>query len=252
MQPVSDLTLILPAYNEASSIGTTLAEIFAYFEQRSICGDVIVAADGNDGTREIVAGLAVRYPRLCAIGHPERSGKGKGIREAVAIARGKIIGFADADNKVPIEEYDKIASLIADWPIVIGSRAKAQSAIERPQRLYRRIGSRVFGRFMRHVVGLVDVADTQCGFKFFHRDVAKRLFRLQRIDGYMFDVEILMIAQSLGLPVKEMPIRWRDDGDSRLDLVAGNIRNIIDLFRIRLYTRRLDEVQALHVAAVND
>ena len=83
------------------------------------------------------------------------------------------------------------------------------------------------------LVGLNEITDTQCGFKFFRREVAKRLFEMQAIDGYMFDVEILVLARYFGYSIVEVPIRWRDDGDSRLQLVAGNIRNMRDLFRIR-------------------
>ena len=102
-----ELTLILPAYNERASIAATIEEAFAYFERRSIVAEIIVAADGNDGTREIVREMAAQNPYLRVIGHEERLGKGRGIREAVKLARGRIIGYADADNKVPIEEYSK-------------------------------------------------------------------------------------------------------------------------------------------------
>ena len=60
--------------------------------------------------------------------------------------------------------------------------------------------------------------DTQCGFKFFQREAAIEVFGAQQIDGYMFDVEILSLAQRMGFQMKEVPIRWHDDGDSRLDL----------------------------------
>jgi dolichyl-phosphate beta-glucosyltransferase len=89
---------------------------------------------------------------------------------------------------------------------------------------------------MRAVTGLEGISDTQCGFKFFQRDVARKIFALQKIDGYMFDVEILLLAQRLGLEVREVPIRWRDNGDSRLQLVRGNLRNVRDLLRIRRAT----------------
>ncbi len=86
--------------------------------------------------------------------------------------------------------------------------------------------------FMHSVVGLRDIVDTQCGFKFFTKETASRLFSLQKLDGYMFDIEILYLARRLGLKILQVPIRWRDDGDSRLQLVRGNIRNIIDVLRI--------------------
>jgi dolichyl-phosphate beta-glucosyltransferase len=228
-----DITLILPAYNEAGQIAETIRQSIDYFRAGNLTYEIIVAADGDDGTREIVRDLGRMDPQIKVIGSPERMGKGRGVREAVAIAHGAIIGYADADNKVPISELDSILPhLKAGVPIVIGSRASG-SKVERKQPLYRRLGSRGFGLFMHAVVGLPGVRDTQCGFKFFHRDVAQLIFENQQIDGYMFDVEILAIANRLGYHVMEIAIRWRDDGDSRLDLVAGNIRNVRDIFRIR-------------------
>src|SRR5690348_12933066 len=96
------LSLIIPAYNEAGSIRQTLASAQKYLDRQPYAYEVIVAADGDDGTREIVAGLADRDPRLHVLGSPGRGGKGRGIRQGVALARGAVIGFADADNKTPI------------------------------------------------------------------------------------------------------------------------------------------------------
>jgi dolichyl-phosphate beta-glucosyltransferase len=169
------------------------------------------------------------------IGGPERRGKGRGIREAVRIAQGQFVGFADADNKVPIDELDKVMPLLEQGcAVVIGSRALDRSLIERAQPLYRRLGSRVFAISMRLATGLRTISDTQCGFKFFQHDAAKEIFSHQKIDGYMFDVAILILARHFGMSIHEVPIRWRDDGDSRLDLVSGNLRNVRDIFRIRM------------------
>jgi hypothetical protein len=77
------------------------------------------------------------------------------------------------------------------------------------------------------------IRDTQCGFKFFQAEVARDLFARQRIDGYMFDVEVLYLATRAGYRIKEVGVRWRDDGDSRLRLVGGNWNNVKDLLRIR-------------------
>jgi dolichyl-phosphate beta-glucosyltransferase len=227
------MTLIYPAFNEAATILSTLAKTVEYLDRRQYSYQIIVTADGTDGTRERVANLAATNPAIQVIGHAERLGKGRGVRQAVALATGSIIGYADADYKVPIEEYDKIDPLLQDYDIVTGSRAIERSLIERKQPLYRRLGSHGFAIFMKTVTGLRGITDSQCGFKFFHRDVALNLFRCQKIDGYMFDVEILSLASLFGYRVKEVPIRWRDDGDSRLQLVSGNLRNVMDIFRIR-------------------
>ena len=141
--------------------------------------------------------------------------------------------FADADNKVPIEEYGKIEQALADGAdVAIGSRGLADSRFEKRQSFYRQLGGQGFGLWLRSITGL-RIRDTQCGFKFFPAPVARDLFDRQKIDGYMFDAEILYIAHKLGYSIKEVPVTWRDDGDSRLDLFSGNVRNFRDVLRVR-------------------
>ena len=228
-----ELSIIIPAYNEAATIAATLAAVRDYLDAQHRSFEVIVCADGNDGTRERARDLAGNDERFTVLGSPDRGGKGKGVRTGVKAATGEIVGFVDADYKTPIEEVEKILPWFDHgFDLVIGSRGMGDSKIERQQKLYRRIGSRVFALGMRTVTGLRDVIDTQCGFKFFTRRAARDIFARQKIDGYMFDVEILRLAQSLGYRIKEVGIRWHDDGDSRLDLVAGNWRNALDILQI--------------------
>ncbi|MGH7380693.1 MAG: dolichyl-phosphate beta-glucosyltransferase [Candidatus Methylomirabilales bacterium] len=228
------VSLILPAYNEVKRIAQTIGEARAYFEQRRYRFEIIVSADGDDGTRELVAEMARADPTLKVIGSVARRGKGHGIRQGVALAKGEVIGFADADNKTPIDEFDKFEPwLRGGYEVVIGSRALRESRIEQAQPLYRRLGSKVFRLFIHAVVGLHDIVDTQCGFKFFQRRAALDLFGRQRIDGGMFDVEVLYLAQHAGYRIAQVPIRWRYDGDSRLALLSANVQNVIDIFRIR-------------------
>jgi dolichyl-phosphate beta-glucosyltransferase len=198
-----------------------------------------VAADGDDGTRELALETARQGEPVRVIGNRERSGKGRGVREAMGLARGNIAGYADADNKVPIEEFDKFRPWLGQsFDVVIGSRSMRESQIEKRQPLYRQLGGKGFGLFMHAVVGLAGISDTQCGFKFFTRAAAREIFSRQQIDGYMFDVEILVLARRLGYRIQQVPIRWRDDGDSRLALVRGNLRNVADIFRIGARARR--------------
>ncbi len=172
--------------------------------------------------------------RFSIIGSPQRRGKGRGVREGVLRANGQIIGFLDADYKTPIDEVEKVLPAFDEgYDVVIGSRRVGSARIEVAQPLYRRTGSRVFGLLMRTAMGLPAVRDTQCGFKFFTRQVAQTLFALQRIDGYMFDVEILRLCKLLNLRLKEVGVRWSDDGDSRYDPIHGTIRNLKELLRIR-------------------
>jgi len=231
---VSLVTVVVPAYNEARAIPGTIADLTRYFETKPYQVEIIVSADGTDGTRELVSDMRARVARLRVIGDPVRRGKGHGVREAMTLAKGDIVGFVDADNKTPITEFDAFERQFeAGFDVVIGSRGLRESTIERRQPLYRQIGSKVFAFGMHALVGLNDIADTQCGFKFFTHAAAGEIFPRQRIDGYMFDVEILHLASQAGYRIAQVPVRWRDDGDSRLNLVRGNLRNMADLLRIR-------------------
>jgi len=233
---VSDpfLSVIVPAFNEAGNIGRTLGAIKAYLDAQGYAFEVIVSADGTDGTREAARVFANGDPRIKVIGSPERGGKGKGVRDGVLMARGKYVGFVDADYKTPIEEVERLLPCLKRGDaVVIGSRGMSDSKIERAQPLYRRLGSKAFAMIMRRIVGLYDVADTQCGFKFFQQNVARALFTRQRIDGYMFDVEILRLAKVMKYTITEVGVRWQDDGDSRYNPVTGTIRNAKELLRIR-------------------
>jgi dolichyl-phosphate beta-glucosyltransferase len=238
MLPRPYLSLILPAYNEARRIGGTLDSVLCYLDQQSYSSELIVCADGTDGTRDLVAARAKLDERLKVLGRPERGGKGRGVRMGVAQAQGRIVGFADADDKTPIAELDKILPCFSQgYDLVIGSRALKETRLEVPQALHRRLGSKAFGLCMHLLTGLWHIPDTQCGFKFFRADVARDLFSRQRIDGYMFDVEVLYLACRLGYRLHQVGVRWRDDGDSRLRLLAGNWQNLIDLLHIRFGPR---------------
>lgn len=228
------LSIIVPAYNESATIAGTLARVKAFLDGQSYRYQVIVCADGTDGTRERASDFAANDPRWIVLGSAQRGGKGRAVRQGVSHATGQIVGFIDADYKTPIEELKKLLPYLeGQADVAIGSRRMGETQIQVPQPLYRRWGSRVFGAVMRQMIGLQGIRDTQCGFKFFTREAGKRLFSLQRVDGYMFDVEILRLARLLNLRIQEVGVCWRDDGDSRYNPIIGTWRNARDLLRIR-------------------
>lgn len=238
MSALPRLSLIVPAFNEVATIQSTLRAIRDYLDPRGYQYELIVSADGTDGTREAAAELVSEMP-VKVMGEPQRRGKGRGVREGVLAATGEIVGFLDADYKVVIEEIEKILPWFDQgYDIVIGSRGAADSNVKVRQPWYRRIGSKGFAMVMRPLVGLYGIKDTQCGFKFFRAAVAADLFARQRIDGYMFDVEILSLALRTGCKVKEVGVNWQDDGDTRLRMVSGNWKNLKDLFRIRFGSKK--------------
>jgi dolichyl-phosphate beta-glucosyltransferase len=226
------LSLIVPAYNEVAIIQRTMRAISDFLVPRGLTFEVIVCADGNDGTREAASQLASEMA-VKVLGATTRQGKGKGVREGMLAATGDIVGFLDADYKVAINEIEKVLPLfVQGYDVVIGSRRVAGANVRVKQPWYRRFGSKCFAYVMRPMVGLWGIADTQCGFKFFRAEVCRDLFGRQRIDGSMFDVEILSLALRSGYRVKEIGVTWQDDGDTRLQMVSGNLQNVKDLLRI--------------------
>ncbi len=230
------LSLIVPAFNEERRLGITLEATHSYLERFNFQWELIVVDDGSsDQTSAVVESFKRVVPSISLVRNDTNCGKGYSIRRAVAKARGSVIGFMDADYKTPIEELEKVLpELEAGYHIVIGSRGLPGARMENPVSWLRLIGSRVFGIIMHAIVGLRDIPDTQCGFKFFRKEIALDLFTRQILDGYMFDVEILYLSEKSGYRIKQIPIRWIFDPDSRLRLIRGNVTNMIGLFRIRL------------------
>ncbi len=237
------LTLVMPAYNEGRRIGVALEKTLAYLSCQPYNSQVIVVDDGSrDNTAQVAQGFCTLAPdlrkgtsSLRLLRNESNRGKGYSIRRGVAEATGCFVGFTDADYKTPIEEFDKILPWLQDgFDVVIGSRGMLESRIEVAQPLYRQLGSKAFAVAMHLLIGLPEIRDTQCGFKFFRREVALDVFARQQVDGYMFDAESLAIAQGLGYRIKQVPIRWHNDADSRYKVVSGTLRNLSELIRIRL------------------
>lgn len=231
------LSIIIPAYNEASRIGGSLAEVLRFAERYPGKVEVIVVDDGStDGTASLIEAFQPGAgERLRLVRHPRNRGKGASVRTGFEQARGEIVLFSDADLSTPIEEavrlIEPVAAGVCD--VAIGSRALEQSVIEVRQSWIRRSMGRIFNRIARWWTGL-DIRDTQCGFKAFRREVMAPAFARQRLSGFAFDVELLYLANKLGLRVLEVPVTWRHVGDSRVSLVADSGAMLLELLRVRL------------------
>ena len=244
------VSIIIPAYNEAATISRAIEEVRQYFIARGTEFEIIVVADGTDGTDSLAQAAADEDVRVKVIASKERGGKGAAVKKGVFTATGDVIGYVDADGKTRIEELDRLLPLFVKSDVVIGSRAISGSVIVRPQKWYRRLGSRVFAAYVHILVGLREIPDTQCGFKFFRREVARELFHDLSISGYVFDIEILYHCVRRRVPLQQVGVEWADDGDSRLALVTGNFRNFFDVFKLAARHRFASAVVPNDVAVV--
>ncbi|MDD4831018.1 MAG: glycosyltransferase family 2 protein [Candidatus Pacebacteria bacterium] len=229
------LSVVIPAYNEEKRIPKTLTEISDYLKQQSYEWEIIVVSDGSsDRTVDIARSFSNQIKNLEVIAMPERQGKGFGVRQGMLKAKGKYRIFTDADNSTPIQEVEKF------WPefdngyeVVIGSRDIEGADVAVPQPFFRRFLGNGFNLLVQILLGLWGVWDTQCGFKGFSSKAAEEIFSISEIKHFGFDPEILAIAKKRGYKIKEVPIRWLNDADSKVKM-----SHTIKMFKEVLITRR--------------
>lgn len=229
-------SIVIPAYNESSRLPATLEQVFAYLESCRCAYEVIVVNDGSlDNTQEVVEGLQPQYPHLRVVTFPLNRGKGAAVRAGVMDALGELVLFNDADGSTPIEELAKLAEAIergAD--IAIGSRALYSTTTKVTTNWHRKFMGRIFNTIVNILI-LPKVADTQCGFKLFKKDLAKRIFAVQRADRFSFDVEVLFLARRFNARIAEIPVNWHNVPGSKVHLINDSLSMLKDIitFRIR-------------------
>ena len=237
MAPANDLavSVILPAYNEARRLPPYLTTVRAYLDQRypDQC-EVLVVDDGsNDGLQAVVESFAADWPALRCLRHAQNRGKGAAVRTGVLAARGARVLFADADGAAPIAEESRLtAALDAGADLAIGSRLAPATEVQRLRGRVRGLAGRCFAALARRALRL-SFHDTQCGFKMFRREAAHRLFTLLSETGYLFDLELLALANRLGYRVAEVPIHWQEVPGGHLSLARELPRVLIRLWRLR-------------------
>jgi dolichyl-phosphate beta-glucosyltransferase len=238
-EPPIHLSLVIPAHCEEKRLPVTLPRIRSYFDAQPHTWEIILVDDGSsDRTSEVAAELLQGMEHTILRNEPN-AGKGASIRRGMLASRGAYALFSDADLSTPIEMIEKF------WPevergadVVFGSRALPESDLAIRQPLHREMMGRTFNLFVRMIV-LPGVRDSQCGFKMFSRQAVERIFPLQRMDGFSFDVEILRLAREWEFQLAEVPVRWEDSPDSRVHPIRDSAAMLRDLFRVRRQIRRL-------------
>ncbi|PQV62970.1 dolichyl-phosphate beta-glucosyltransferase [Abditibacterium utsteinense] len=235
------LSILVPAYNEEKRLPATLETIADYLQKRDFSHELIVIDDGSrDKTREVVREFAASRPWVRLVQYDDEHGaalnRGKGfaVRAGVETAVGRDILFSDADLSTPIEEIEKLLPPISrgDCDISIASRALPGSNLAKHQPAHRELMGRTFNKIVQKMA-VPGILDTQCGFKAFRGDVAKRLFKISQIDGFGFDPEILFLANKFGYKIRELPVTWRHCDNSRVNPMTAPIAMLRELFEIR-------------------
>lgn len=229
-----NISVVIPAFNEEARIQSTLEKISQYFTSRNERFELIVVDDASrDRTQEVVRAVGERFPEIRLLVNQENRGKGFSVRRGILEAQGSTILFTDADLSTPIEEVERLFPFIENgFSVVIGSRGLPHPDIVVSRPAHRKTMGQVFN-FMVQWLVLPGFMDTQCGFKCFTLDAAKKVFSHQRIDRFGFDPEVLLLARKFGYSIKEVPVAWEHSPNSKVDIIWDSLKMFRDLIRIR-------------------
>lgn len=226
------LSLIVPAYNEERRLLTSLRQIKAYLQRQSYPSEVIVVDDGSvDGTAEVVETFMSEYTSLHLV-RAVHGGKGHACKQGIFHSRGQWLFLCDADLSMPIAELSSFVPLFNQRaPILIASRELPASQ-RYGEPWYRHLMGRVFNALVQ-MLAVRGIQDTQCGFKCFRADVARDIFRVQRISGWGFDVEVLFVARKRGYDIIEVPINWYYRSHSKVHPLRDTIHMFREVWQVR-------------------
>lgn len=238
-----DLSIVIPALDESTKIGQDVTEAAAFLESNHLTGEIIVVDDGSkDSTAEVAENTDIPSTiKRQVIRYEHHRGKGYAVRTGINKTSAEYVMFADSGCCVPYEDVLRGLQLLKDGAcdIAHGSRKTTGCHIEKTQSLYRRICSKMFHWFVIHYMKVpAEFTDTQCGFKIYKGDVARHLYSECITDGFIFDVEIILRARKEGYHIKEFPIDWTCDRDSRLSPTRSSWRVLSELITIK---RALDK-----------
>jgi dolichyl-phosphate beta-glucosyltransferase len=229
------LDIVIPAFNEAGRLPASLERIGQHLSSSSRWLDarLIVVDDGSSDDTARAAG-AVELPSrvsLQLLSHEKNRGKGAAVRTGLAATAAALVLITDADLAAPIEELDRLAATAGENVMVIGSRALQRELIFVRQPAYRDLMGRTFNLLVRALL-VPDIRDTQCGFKLLPGRLARSLATVQRLDGFAYDVELLLLARRWGYQLREVPVRWHHVEASRVAPLKHSLQMLRDIFRL--------------------
>lgn len=232
------VSVVIPAFDEEARLPVTLAAVLKYLAEAHPDHEILVVDDGSrDHTADVAESFRDKDPALRVLRLERNRGKGAAVRTGVLASTKDFVLVTDADLSTPIEELAALLRWAAlGYEVVIGSRGLPESDIRLRQPRYRELMGRGFNLLVRTLV-LGGFSDTQCGFKLFRGDVGRALFARSELDGFAYDVEVLLMAKAKHR-VREVPVVWYHAGNSKVSPGRDAARMALDLLKMRIARRR--------------
>jgi len=213
-----ELSLVLPAYNEAEREKNTVRQVADALTKITSSFEIIIAEDGStDGTDKIAEELVKEYPYIKHLHSKDRLGRGKALNRAFKSSKGEILAYIDVDLATDLKRLEELINSIKDegYNFSTGSRMLKESDVKRS--FTRLIASKGFN-FMTRLLLKSEIKDHQCGFKAFKREPLFDILDEVKDNHWFWDTEILVRAQGRGYKIKEFPVRWRCGRKTKVDL----------------------------------
>jgi glycosyltransferase involved in cell wall biosynthesis len=225
--------VVIPVLNEAHVLEKSVAVVHDFLEKNAMFRWRIVIVDNGstDGTFDIARNLARTYSAVEFI-HLKEKGRGRALREAWQASSSDVVLYIDVDLSPELAALPKLvdALLREGYDLATGSRLLKSSKTKRS--LKREIISRAYNHFLKTVL-FTKFSDAQCGFKAVTRDAVKALVPQVRDQGWFFDTELLVLAEKQGYKIRDIPITWIEDDDSRVKIIPTALKNIRGILRLR-------------------
>ncbi|MEA3273656.1 MAG: dolichyl-phosphate beta-glucosyltransferase [Patescibacteria group bacterium] len=228
------LSVVIPAYNEEKRIGPTILDVDRYLSSQDYVSEILVVIDGaTDKTAQVVKKYEGMVQNLRIIDNPENHGKGYVVRQGLLEARGQFRLFMDADNSTTVDHIAKaFPHFEKGFSLVIGSRDIKGSEITEHQARWKELLGNLGNLMIQFLGGLWGIPDTQCGFKVLSSEATRKICPLMRIDRWGFDIEMLVLAKRLNFKIKEFPVEWKNDAESKVSL-GSYFQTFKELLQVR-------------------
>ena len=231
MRSNPEFSLVIPAYNEAERLSTSLPEMIRYLEALPEIDsyEIVVVDDGSsDETPDRARATLNGHPGR-VVSYQPNLGKGCAVRRGMLAARGEIRLFSDADLPTPLDEIPKfLAQHRRGYEAVIGSRKRPGARVETHQPLIRESMGKVF-TFLSNCLVVSGISDFTCGFKSLTARASEAVFPQMKLDDWSFDTELLWLIRRGGFSLKEVPVTWADDSRTRVNRLRDTIRSLQSL-----------------------
>ncbi|KAJ3318937.1 dolichyl-phosphate beta-glucosyltransferase [Boothiomyces sp. JEL0866] len=238
-----NLSVIVPAYNEIDRLEIMMDEALEYLKNSDYSYEIILVDDGStDTTSELGLNIAKKHSKngeIRVMTLKINRGKGGAVVQGMAVARGEYLLMVDADGATKFSDLDKLLEGIDGiskdgYGIAVGSRAHmvdTDAVVKRSA--FRNFLMRGF-HLLVYILGIQHIKDTQCGFKLFTREAAKKIVPNMHVEGWIFDIEMLIIADRNRIPVIEIPVTWHEVDGTKMNLLRDSVQMLIHLLMIRL------------------